>query len=95
MVAGFAGSLAGIGLLNSVPSTGDTLAELVRTSWRRMVVAGSSALMAGYVAPMLAGDSGWTLGVGFLVGAGGQTFLAELLPWLQGRMRAVLGGERA
>ncbi|MDO8778113.1 MAG: hypothetical protein Q7K57_57225 [Burkholderiaceae bacterium] len=52
LIAGFAGSLVAIVLLNSVPSTGDTWRELVRTTVRRMAVAIASSLTAGYLTPL-------------------------------------------
>ena len=36
LIAGFAGSLVAIILLNTVPGTGDTWQQLARTTWRRM-----------------------------------------------------------
>lgn len=52
LLAGFLGAIAAIGFLNTVPSTGDTWRELLRTSWRRMFVAVMSAVTAGYLTPI-------------------------------------------
>lgn len=51
LLAGFLGAIAAIGFLNTVPSTGDTWQELVKTSLRRVFVAIFSALTAGYLTP--------------------------------------------
>lgn len=52
LIAGFAGSIVAIVLLNSVPSSGDTWSELCRTTIRRMFVAIASSLTAGYLTPL-------------------------------------------
>ncbi len=53
LFAGFLGALVAIVLLNTVPSTGDTWRELVRTTWRRMMVCFVSSFVAGYVTPLV------------------------------------------
>lgn len=53
LVAGLVGALAGLMLLNTVPSSGDTFAELAKTTWRRLGVVVASAGMAGYMAPLI------------------------------------------
>lgn len=53
LLAGFSGAIAAIALLNTVPTSGDTLAELLRTSLRRVGVAVASAFVAAYTAPLL------------------------------------------
>ena len=83
LLAGFAGSVAAMSLLNTVPGTGDTWRELVRTTLRRFMVAISSAMTAGYVSP-LAGlvwnvPEPLALGFSFVVGAGAQAALLVLL----------------
>jgi hypothetical protein len=82
LLAGFAGGLAAIAFLNSVPSTGDTWRELLRTSWRRLGVMLGSALVAGYIAPLLSlingVPEGLVLSVAFVAGAGAP----QMLPWL-------------
>jgi hypothetical protein len=82
LLAGFGGAVAAITLLNTVPSTGDTLRELVRTSMKRVGVASGSAVTAGYTAPLVGFIQGipepLVLGVAFVVGAGALS----LLPWL-------------
>lgn len=76
LIAGFAGALVAIVLLNAVPSTGDTWRELLRTTVRRITAAVASSLTAGYLTPMLA--AGLTLsepvllGLAFAAGAGAQ-----------------------
>lgn len=52
LVAGLFGAVTAIVLLDTVPSTGDTIRELVRTTTKRVGVAAVSALMAGYAAPV-------------------------------------------
>ncbi|HYE41395.1 MAG TPA: hypothetical protein VEB23_15765 [Ramlibacter sp.] len=87
LLAGFAGAIAAITLLNSVPATGDTWRELVRTSFRRIGVAIGSAGTAGYIAPLLGFVNGvpdWlVLSVAFVAGAGAPQFL----PWLITRLK--------
>jgi hypothetical protein len=83
LVAGFAGALAAIVLLNSVPTEGDTWAHLLRTTWRRIAVAIASSLVAGYLTPtlMLAihmADA-LMLGVAFATGAGAQKVLRRAI----------------
>lgn len=83
LLAGFAGAVAAMALLNTVPSTGDTWRELVRTSWRRLGVAVASSATAGYLAPLLAlidgTPSALLLSVAFGIGAGAQTVLAAYI----------------
>lgn len=81
LLAGFGGALAAIAFLNSVPSTGDTWRELVRTSVRRVFVAMASALTAAYLVPMTKTISPvpvpleFELGLCFVCGAGAQRML--------------------
>ena len=79
LIAGFAGSLVAIILLNSVPSTGDTWRELVRATVRRMMVAFASSLTAGYLTPLAmlvaALPESLLLGAAFAVGGGAQQVL--------------------
>lgn len=75
LIAGFAGAIAAIGLLNAVPSTGDTWRELVRTSARRIGFAVASSLTAGYLAPASQVTEPFILGAAFVIGAGAQTAL--------------------
>lgn len=53
LLAGFAGAVAGVALLNTVPSSGDTPRELLVTSARRVLVISLSTVMAGYLAPLV------------------------------------------
>lgn len=83
LIAGFSGALVAIILLNSVPSTGDTWSELLRTTLRRMAFAVASSLTAGYLAPMimLIGQlpDAAQLGSAFAVGGGAQRVLLAVL----------------
>lgn len=83
LVAGFSGALVAIVLLGSVPQEGDTWRHLIRTTWRRLAVAISSALTAGYLTPiaLLAINlpDSLLLGVAFAVGAGAQGFLRSVI----------------
>lgn len=55
LIAGLFGAIAGILLLNSVPSTGDTWRELLRTAWRRLGVVAASSVVAASGAPVAVG----------------------------------------
>lgn len=90
LIAGFSGSLAAIVLLNTVPSSGDTWRSLLRTTTRRMAVAATSSLTAGYLTPMFATDT-LLLGTGFVVGAFAQLALAMALATV--KKRTGLGDE--
>ena len=83
LVAGFAGALAAIVLLNSVPTEGDTWLHLLRTTWRRIAVAIASSLVAGYLTPtlMLAMPmaDALALGLAFATGAGAQKVLRRAI----------------
>lgn len=89
LLAGFSGAVAAMALLNTVPATGDTWRELLRTSLRRVGVALASAATAGYMAPLLSLIDGTPgvllLSVAFGVGAGAQTVLASYIERLRGR----------
>jgi hypothetical protein len=79
LIAGFAGSLVGIVLLNTVPSGGDTWRAMVDTTFRRMATAVASALAAGYLTPLVlllanVPDS-LQLGAAFAAGGGAQRIL--------------------
>lgn len=81
LIAGFAGSLVAIILLNTVPDTGDTWLELFRTTRRRMAVAFASSVTAGYTTPLalLAANvpEALLLSMAFLVGACAQRVLVS------------------
>lgn len=83
LVAGFAGALVAIVLLDSVPASGDTWRHLIRTTLRRMFVALSSSLTAGYLTPMVSLVAGLTdpymLGAAFAVGGGAQRVLLSAI----------------
>lgn len=82
LLAGWCGAVAGMALLNTVPSSGDTWPDLVLTSLRRIGVSVGSAFTAGYTAPLLLLINGLPeivmLSTSFVAGAGAQ----QILPWL-------------
>ena len=90
LLAGFAGSLVAIILLNSVPSSGDTWQHLISTTLRRMAVVLASALTAGYLTPLalMIGNmpDSLFLGGAFAVGAGAQ-HAREVHGWLVALLR--------
>ena len=79
LVAGFAGALVAIVLLNTVPTTGDTWQHLLRTTLRRLGVAVTSSLAAGYLTPLVslafAASEPLLLSAAFVTGAGAQRLL--------------------
>lgn len=82
LVAGFAGALAGIVLLNTVPNEGDTWQHLLKTTGRRISVVMASALVAGYLTPVVLPSTTslvLTLGAAFAAGAGAQKFLRKMV----------------
>ena len=83
LIAGFAGSLVAIVLLNSSPTVGDTLPHLLRSTVRRLFIALSSSLTAGYLTPlamlMAAVPEPLLLGGAFAVGAGAQRVLISVV----------------
>ncbi len=88
LIAGFAGSLVAIILLNAVPGSVDTWRELLRTTLRRMAVACASSLTAGYLTPlaMLIAQlpEALLLGGAFAVGGGAQQVLMFAIKRLSG-----------
>jgi len=86
LLAGFMGAVAAIALLNTVPSTGDTWLELLRTTLRRVSVAVASAFVAGYLAPAFlptAISPPSLLAFAFVIGAGAQKALnAAIDRWI-------------
>lgn len=88
LIAGFAGSLVAIILLNAVPGSVDTWRELLRTTLRRMAVACASSLTAGYLTPlaMLVAQlpEALLLGGAFAVGGGAQQVLMFAIKRLSG-----------
>lgn len=95
LIAGFSGSLVAIVLLNSVPGSGDTWHELLRTTLRRMAVAVASSLTAGYLAPLallLASlPESLLLGGAFAVGAGAQQVLMAAIRRFSGQAAPAAG----
>jgi len=79
LVAGLSGGLGAVIILNTVPRSGDTWPELVRTTIKRMGVVMASSLTAGYITPMFAVASivgePWQLGAAFVIGAFSQRML--------------------
>lgn len=88
LIAGFAGSLVAIILLNAVPGSSDTWAELLRTTVRRMLVACASSLTAGYLTPLalLVAQlpESLLLGAAFATGGGAQQVLMFAIKRLSG-----------
>lgn len=89
LIAGFAGALVAIILLNAVPGSSDTWRELLRTTVRRMFVAFASSLTAGYLAPLalLAAQlpDSLLLGGAFAVGGGAQQVLVFAIRRISGQ----------
>lgn len=88
LIAGFFGSLVAIILLNSVPSSGDTWRELVRTTLRRMFFAMASSVTAGYLTPLallLASlPDPLVMSVAFSIGGGAQKVLMTAIRRING-----------
>lgn len=93
LIAGFAGALVAIILLNAVPGSSDTWRELLRTTVRRMFVAIASSLTAGYLAPLalLAAQlpDSLLLGGAFAVGGGAQQVLVFAIKRISGQVQPV------
>lgn len=91
LIAGFAGALVAIILLNAVPGSSDTWRELLRTTMRRMFVAFASSLTAGYLAPLalLAAQlpDSLLLGGAFAVGGGAQQVLVFAIKRISGQVQ--------
>lgn len=89
LIAGFAGSLVAITLLNTVPGVSDTWRELRRTTLRRMAVAVASSLTAGYLTPLVMlfaqVPESLLLGAAFAVGGGAQQVLTFAIRHLAGQ----------
>lgn len=92
LIAGFFGSLVAIILLNSVPSTGDTWEQLLRTTLRRMFVAFASSVTAGYLTPLVLLMANMPdtllLSVAFATGGGAQKVLMTIISRVTGQRRA-------
>ncbi|PHM20923.1 MAG: hypothetical protein CK604_00490 [Curvibacter sp. PD_MW3] len=89
LVAGFAGALVAIILLNTVPAMGDTWVHLVRTTLRRMAWALASSATAGYLTPLallIANvPEALMLSGAFAVGGGAKPVLTFLIGRLSGK----------
>lgn len=96
LIAGFFGSLVAIILLNTVPGTGDTWQQLIRSTLRRIMVAFASSLTAGYLTPlaMLIAQlpEALLLGGAFAVGGGAQQVLMFAIKRLSGTTAAPPNG---
>lgn len=88
LMAGFCGAICAIAFFNAVPSTGDTVRELVRTALQRAWFAFASAVGAGYLTPLLMLADGLLsvpipekllLSVAFVAGTGLQKWLARFI----------------
>lgn len=92
LVAGFAGAVVAIAVLDIVPPTGDTVVHLVRTSLRRMGVAFASSLTAGYLAPAVLWATNAPepvmLGIAFAIGGGAREVLKRAIKRVADRVEA-------
>lgn len=83
LVAGLFGACVAIILLDTVPSSGDTWRELLRTSFKRMAVACASSLTAGYLTPLVLLAFNvpleLLLSMAFLVGVSAQRYLVRFI----------------
>lgn len=88
LLAGFFGAVCAIAFFGAVPSTGDTVRELVRTAARRAWYALASAVAAGYLTPLLMLADGFLavripealmLSVAFVAGLGAQKWMARFI----------------
>lgn len=90
LLAGFAGAVSAMALLNSVPGTGDSWQAMLKTTFKRVGVAIGSAMTAGYLVPLgassIGASSAWELGVSFVVGAGAQQLLKAAIERTQKRI---------
>ena len=96
LIAGFAGALVAIVLLDTVPAGGDTWPHLVRTTVRRILVALASSLTAGYLTPVVLLVSqipdALLLGAAFGTGGGAQKVLRSVIDrWNPGKAAAPAG----
>lgn len=89
LVAGFAGALVAVVLLNTVPSSGDTWEHLLRTTLRRMAVTLASSLTAGYLTPLFmlinSFPDALMLGAAFAIGGGAQRVLLAIVNRVAGQ----------
>lgn len=95
LVAGLFGSLGAIILLNTVPASGDTWQELVRTTIKRMLVAMASSVTAGYLTPLAllvaSVPESLQLCAAFTIGAFAQRMLTRARDWLGGKDKQLPG----
>lgn len=93
LLAGFGGALAAIALLDTVPSTGDTWRELIRTSLRRVSFATASAVTAAYLVPLASLfttiPTSAELGMCFVCGVGAQRFLRKAVDKIEQKTEAL------
>lgn len=98
LMAGFAGALVGIVLLDTVPSVGDTLVQMLRTTFKRMFVTVASSLAAGYFTPVAAlSISAMTdpilLAVAFVIGLGAQKIMVTAVTRFSGPEKSAVKPE--
>lgn len=81
LLAGFVGSVVAMVLLNTVPGQEPGWAGFVASSARRLAVAATSCLTAGYLVAGIGGFDGLgpTLFFAFVIGAGAQTILPRAI----------------
>lgn len=95
LIAGFAGSLVAIILLNTVPSIDTTIGGLLRSTIRRVTVAFASSLTAGYLTPMFMLMNNFPepllLGAAFVLGGGAQQILAWAINRFAGNPQSTEG----
>ncbi len=91
LVAGFAGALVAMVLLNSVPKSGDTVRALLEDTGKRAFTALASAIAAGYIGPVVALmdrlPESLLLLATFGVGAGAQRILRAYIDRIEARVR--------
>lgn len=79
LIAGFAGALVAIVLLDTVPTSGDTWQHLVRSTVKRIFVSLASSITAGYLTPLVLLASNLPdallLGIAFAIGSAAQKYL--------------------
>jgi hypothetical protein len=84
LIAGFAGSLVAIILLNAVPGSSDTWLELLRTTVRRMLVACATSYLTPLAMLVAQLPESLLLGAAFAVGGGAQQVLMFAIKRLSG-----------
>lgn len=79
LIVGMLGAMASIFLLNSVPLEREGFSARLSNMFQRFFVVVSSAVTAGYLAPLFVGllrlETDWAMATAFIVGAGARMFL--------------------